>query len=413
MNDAEFQSLVLERYGRQISSIGSRLDSGAIELAQGSILYPQLVVFTHNDDHHIAEFFGASRSRVRLQVKSGPPIETTKYLSQFDHGRNKPVFELNGPLFVRTGGLMLHSCDEEFIAKTFPFIDQSRGQMRRDGGEGSFFTFGPKFGCALISDEVFVHRHESIVRIKDVFHLVIAARRLAIAELAKALDEELVELPAGPHELHGLRWCSGKEEVCRTVAAQLRSLIMVPKIQEVAIDRFLRQHPSVLTDALSYRACRFGPALTVLEPREGEESELIPDAMMLRSDGFWDILDLKTALRENPRLTKGRPARRRFIDKVQEGVAQLANYRAYFEVPAQATYALETYGLKVNNPRLILVIGSYENASAEDLRAAQRMLSEQVMVVDYDTVLAAYLGANSASVVRKTSQPTPKAQPLE
>ncbi|OYW25745.1 MAG: hypothetical protein B7Z49_00680, partial [Hydrogenophilales bacterium 12-63-5] len=85
--------------------------------------------------------------------------------------------------------------------------------------------------------------------------------------------------------------------------------------------------------------------------------------------------------------------RRRFIDYVEEGISQLANYREYFKYPRNAALAKQKYGIEVNDPMLILVVGSWENVDVDEVNQACRKY-RNVGVIDYDTVCQMFIGTN-------------------
>jgi hypothetical protein len=112
--------------------------------------------------------------------------------------------------------------------------------------------------------------------------------------------------------------------------------------------------------------------------------------MIERNDGFYDIYDLKTALLNKTSITKGERSRRRFIDYVEEGVAQLANYSEYFDYSKNCQFASEKYGIKVKNPNLVLVVGNFENANKTEIQEASRRL-KNLTIIDYDSFLQLFL----------------------
>jgi hypothetical protein len=91
-------------------------------------------------------------------------------------------------------------------------------------------------------------------------------------------------------------------------------------------------------------------------------------------------------------VTRDEHSRRRFIDVVAEGVAQLANYEDYFKHEANRRFADEKYGAKVDNPTLYLIVGNYENSSGEEIEEASRSLKSNYRIIDYDTLNAMFLG---------------------
>jgi hypothetical protein len=101
------------------------------------------------------------------------------------------------------------------------------------------------------------------------------------------------------------------------------------------------------------------------------------------------IYDLKTAALNKQSLTKGKRSRRRFIDYVNEGIAQLANYKEYFKFPQNQELAWEKYKVKVKTPNLVLVVGSFENANKEEIDEAC-LPFKNITIIDYDTFYATF-----------------------
>jgi hypothetical protein len=115
--------------------------------------------------------------------------------------------------------------------------------------------------------------------------------------------------------------------------------------------------------------------------------------MAERADGFFDIYDLKTAQLDRTTLTRGEHRRRRFIDYVEEGMAQLANYREYFAFSRNAALAEQKYGIRVHNPRLTLIAGHTENVDMREVLEACRRYPDFALI-DYDTLTQWFIGAD-------------------
>ncbi|MNR29951.1 hypothetical protein D3C85_1473720 [compost metagenome] len=114
--------------------------------------------------------------------------------------------------------------------------------------------------------------------------------------------------------------------------------------------------------------------------------------LVRRADGYYDIYDLKTAALAKKNITKGGRKRRRFIDYVEEGVAQLVNYEEYFSYPKNAEYAHKKYGVQCKEPKLVLIVGSWENSSIEEVQQARRRYPN-IEIIDYDTFCHLFIGA--------------------
>ncbi len=77
------------------------------------------------------------------------------------------------------------------------------------------------------------------------------------------------------------------------------------------------------------------------------------------------------------------------------------NYEEYFSFPENAAHAKEKYGIEVKAPKLVLVAGSWENASPEEVIQARRRY-QHIEIVDYDTFCHLFIGTcQSATLERK------------
>ena len=186
---------------------------------------------------------------------------------------------------------------------------------------------------------------------------------------------------------------AGLEADC-AVAGQFQNFYLSPGLRETTIGSFLKSHEGILKRAFSARKCIHEPFLRWIDQSSPFPRENInPDLLLEREDGHFDIYDLKTAALHRDSLTKGETKRRRFIDYVQEGIAQLANYEEYFSSPQNREYAKTHYNVSVSEPKMTLVVGNYDNADETEIVEASRMLRDRFSIIDYDTVTQLFLSA--------------------
>jgi hypothetical protein len=115
-----------------------------------------------------------------------------------------------------------------------------------------------------------------------------------------------------------------------------------------------------------------------------------PDLLVEREDGDFDIYDLKTALLLNRSIAIAKRPRRRFIQVIEDGIAQLAHYRSYFQYEQNRAVALAKYGATVRDPRLVLVAGTASNADPQEVEEALRRFGD-VKILTYDALMQAFL----------------------
>lgn len=174
-------------------------------------------------------------------------------------------------------------------------------------------------------------------------------------------------------------------------AAQFANIFLMNKLHETSIGSFIDQHREILCSALEAQQLVSEPYLPWVVPSPDPEEEAInPDLFIQRSDGYWDVYELKLPLLDRKSLTRGRRRRSRFVDSVEDGLAQLAHYREFLAIPEHAALAKEKYNVTFNSPRYVLVVGNYENVNAAEIAAARRR-SPDLELIDYDTLLQLYL----------------------
>ena len=131
------------------------------------------------------------------------------------------------------------------------------------------------------------------------------------------------------------------------------------------------------------------------------EPAINPDCILLHADGSFDICDLKLPLLNRTSLTKGERNRRRFVDSVEEGIAQLAHYKDYFADEINAAKAAKLYGIRrTGSPRMVLIVGNEENFDSSKVKEASRRL-QPFELMSYDTVLQLYLASSGYSIASR------------
>jgi hypothetical protein len=161
-------------------------------------------------------------------------------------------------------------------------------------------------------------------------------------------------------------------------AAALEELINDPAVDEQALQDFFEQHPHLLTRNDHDRVLPH----PVLARDEG--GDLIPDFMLEPEDRFADVLDLK--LPTQP-VVAGKANRLRQSAAVSEALAQVREYRAYFDDARRREEFHRRYGMKVYRPSVVVVIGRDPTADPFELRRLWDDLPGHVDVQTYDSLL--------------------------
>jgi hypothetical protein len=157
--------------------------------------------------------------------------------------------------------------------------------------------------------------------------------------------------------------------------------------QETTLTSFLEDHSDIIKQALQASSISFQPDLIWYEGNPDPDEEAIqPDVILRREDGSWLIVDFKLPLLNKESITSGGHRRRRFTYTVADGIAQLHNYREFFDYDANRQNASARLGGEVRDPQLMLVVGTSENVDLTEVDEAMRAL-KPIDIVDYDTLI--------------------------
>jgi hypothetical protein len=362
---------------------------GNINSKGGIILYPNIILVTRAKGLFVAELIGAQKIFNSLLLLRHKDTTIYRYLSQFDDSEPDPLFHLDSADNSFRGGFFAQGADLEVVKNRFPFIELFPGGMIRTGGSGSLFSFGPNFTSCNIENSVLINRRENLFRCKNILELFIFKNSIT----RKELYEFFKRLTNGG-QVKGVHTVPSEKEESLIVSGHLQSMYLFPGLRETTIGEFINIHPEVIKGAFKTTHFLYEPYMEWVEHDGTVEDEAInPDLMVRREDGLYDIYDLKTALLEKGSIVKGPRKRRRFIDYVEEGAAQLSNYREYFNYNKNRQRAKEKYGIDVLNPKLVLITGNWDNASSIEIDEACRRYND-ISIIDFDTFAHLFIGAS-------------------
>jgi len=165
-------------------------------------------------------------------------------------------------------------------------------------------------------------------------------------------------------------------------------------VHETRIDAFINKYNKPFATALNYKSARSNIELKIIDKSGWEKETLIPDYLMEREDGSFDILDLKKGLIDKS-LTIGGKSRRRLNSYCYELVAQLEGYKRYFASPQNSKWAWENLGIKLNDsPRLIGIVGNQNSFFQEEIDEALLVHRENVTLYSYNSLCDLLISQN-------------------
>lgn len=388
-----FIGITNQQLNKYYKGIESMFKYGHIKTSgDGMLLYPNMVIFSESKQHYICEVFGLSEKFSGLSEKIQKKLSTYEYLSQnFEQNDNihEPLFFLDSHNVTLSRLLLSNGYDKDKITDRFGFSpDEIWGShLIRKNGVGCILKFGEKFKSLYIKDCCIINRIDELYRMKQISFLMIINKKMNLSEYKNELNIKLAEPIRDIQNLYGIKYIENKDDFNKYNITQFANIFLNPNINETTIGEYLNKNPKIILNGLGYKDMIYEPEFKWIEGGPDDEYKINPDIMMRDNDGFYDIVELKLPKLEKKSITKGKHKRRRFIDNVNEGISQLANYEEYFQFEKNKKYAYEKMGIKVrNNSKKILIIGNYENYNIDEVREASRCLKESYQVIDFDTL---------------------------
>jgi hypothetical protein len=392
----EFTSISIDFWNNYLKRIDLAQRNGLLEsnTPNAVLLFPNLIICADTPHFFVMELAGCRRAFSPLIEKTHKGSTIDEYLGQFTLKQHVPMMTINahGTGLIR---LVLTRAGAELeLSRRFPnILDLLASRLAFDppgGSEGAILLVKQGANYFCIEECVLVNKYKSAVRIRHISLLLVIAKPTTTSDYKAYLKRDFLDTAA----VRAVRTVPAGSAETLVLAGQFANLFLLHNLRETTLGEFLNSHPEIIKDALSTPDFIYEPYLEWQEGQaDASEKAINPDLMIKRSDGFFDIYDLKRPLLERSTLTKGKRQRRRFIDYVEEGVAQLAHYQEYFTHESNRQHAYERYGIRIDQPRSVLVVGNYENVDQEQIDEACRRL-KSFELIDYDTILQLYLEAH-------------------
>jgi len=378
----------VDKYLRIISDLDRQ---GELNLHGRYILYPNIILFTQCNGFYVAELIGSSLTYEGLTIKRNKVKSIYRYLSQFED--KKPEFaslKLDTFNIGITDAMFNSGISIESLKSRFPFVPfrfTGFNCSRPDKGL-SLIRFGKNFRSCFLNNCVFINSDKNRIRIKPILSAFIFRNNIKNKELYSQFKhlinhEEVMCVNSALN--------SDYEKIHKV--GQLQGLYYSANIHETTIGEYLSKHPDLIYSAFDTNVFIYEPTLKWIE-HDGtcEDQAINPDLFIRRKDGYYDLIDLKKAKLEKTNLTTGPRKRRRPKYDVLDGITQLGNYEEYFNYPKNRQFAEDKYGIKIKDPKLILVIGTWDNVDAEEMDQALRAIKNNYEILDYDTFCGMMIG---------------------
>lgn len=357
--------------------------------------YPTLVLATELPDHYAIELLGGRRRLQPMKVKKHRLADTDCYLGQFTRSSTgNAMIEVASTHNGFKNLCLMPQLDEQAIEKRFPGVTATFPTKLVLVGDPDVmpFRFAPESNFTQLENCLLVNSFEGAIRIRHIWTTLFVNKETTELEYMEYLRTEF-RLVDG-QEPPAWKVVSAGEAESVFHAAQFCNAYLLNKLRETTLGMYLEQNQDILLRAFQATQILSEPYLPwqVASPDPQEEA-INPDLFVQRKeDGYWDVYDLKLPFLESRSITQGARRRRRFVSSVEEGVAQLAHYREFLDIPENRELARKKYGVEFENPRFGLVAGTMENFNTTEVKEALRRYPE-FTVLDYDSIAQLYLAA--------------------
>jgi hypothetical protein len=387
-------------------TVNQRLGSGALVPPHSTVrLFPTVIVFTKTPTLYAFELFGARRRyrplRTKLHEVSSSDVflgdfkydGPTSYLITFEPGSDAKRGTADLRRLALSSRRTLDALEARFpgVLNLFPTHLLQVG-VSNDVRCTKSFDGSRLAQPLLISNCLITNTLDSIVRARFTNLLVAVPRDIEAQELSGVLRELAGD---DPNYLPGVQIVEQGQQESIVQAGQFANLYL-QGLQETTLTQFIEDHFEIIKYALNADQIFFQLNLPWRERNPDPTEEAIqPDIIMRQKDGTWFIIDFKLPLLTKASVTTGGHRRRRFIHTIADGIAQLHNYREYFDYKANRREAFTRLREEVQEPQLMIIVGTSENVDLTEVDEAMRAL-KPIDIVDYDTLIRLFL-ANYSS----------------
>lgn len=386
MNAKEFTETVGDFFDRWLMSLANSLVMGTAWMSSDRYSFPKVLRVAETPHHFIAELCGAHKPIRPEKARLQRPTATEKFKSTaefFNCG-----FKFGEGAFKMSDGTQLQCMtlatgyDEEVYRRKiqFPLHDT----INKSRYSNTPLEVPPHVTKCLLSDVTIVRTDDVRVLYRTIHTAVCAAKTgIRPSELTQWLQAVCVKsFRDGRSFGLDLRYSPSSYSFGRELCSLLDQ-----NVTEPILDSFIRSHGHYFKKALGYTDLLTQPSLPWVSRTDSDPIESIPDYLLKRPDGYWDILDLKRAALRYKSIVRGMPARPRFIDYVSEMIAQLVRYRTYFDAPANAQWAKVNLGVDIKHVKLVGVVGNYDTFDSHEVGLAMKQYSEDIVVMSYSDII--------------------------
>ena len=391
MNFSEFCSTVKKFFEEFLQNIFVKIKNGNIKI-KVDYSFPSYLRIGESPQHWMAELTGASEMINVNNYELEAPNVSEKYENTsafFNPGVDiedsmKPVFNIRAAKEVGFVNLCIATNYDYPAFKKFINLDTSSTEVRLGSAEVPI-TIQPSCKIIYFYNVDLIRTENFKLFFKSIPTAIAVKKNITRNELKQFLKLLVNKLfKSSPPTIFGIN--IGYSYSSEKFARDLLSLTNQP-INEPIIDGFIQKHLKFFTKGLGYQRGLSQTELKILEGDFGDKKSLKPDYLMLRNDGFYDILDLKTSALKKKSITIGDTSRMRFNAYVSEMISQLVGYERYFKLEKNYKWVLKKYDIKIKNPKLIGIVGSFQNFDRYQVDLALEQYKDNIAILSYSDLI--------------------------
>ncbi len=391
MNFGEFCSTVKKLFEEFLQNINEKIRNGDIKI-KADYSFPSYLRIGESPQHWMAELTGATEIVNYNKYGLEAPNVSEKYGNTsafFNPGADiedsmKPVINIKAAKEIGFVNLCIATSYDHTAFKKFINLKTSSTMLIFPSAEVPITI---QSGCKMIHFyNVDLIRTENFkLFFKSIPTAIAVKKNITRNELEQLLNLIVKKLyKSSPPNIFGIN--IGYSYSSEKFARDLLSLTNQP-VNETIIDGFIQKHLKFFTKGLGYQRGLSQTELKILEGDFGDKKSLKPDYLMLRNDGFYDILDLKTSALKKKSITIGDTSRMRFNAYVNELISQLVGYERYFKLEKNYEWALKKYDIKIKNPKLIGIVGSFQNFDRSQVDLALEQYKDNIAILSYSDLI--------------------------
>jgi hypothetical protein len=180
---------------------------------------------------------------------------------------------------------------------------------------------------------------------------------------ARALEEFNVYLATQIHEKFNIGVIDERRKTLAAITKKVKAfeeLASQPEVPEKDLQSYFENNPEFL-----FFGTRYAKIYPHIILKRENEPDLVPDFLLKRvTDGYCDILDIKLP---DKKILVGSDQRRRFSSEVESAIAQVNEYREFFNDPRNREKVEKLHGVKIYKPNMLVLVGDSTNIDAEEL----------------------------------------------